>query len=286
MARTLRQNGDLDGALAAIREGESLLKPASAETARGLRASYRLAVLTRGEILGGDDGLSTGRLKEAAECFEHAYRLAAEDVLQDANNADSRFAVSYAALRLAGAIRSTDPRRALALYDESIRRSAEIKNHPRARRGEIRALSASTYVLRQLGRTAEAGQRLEAAFSGLRQLDLFPAEQVELGSEADDTLRAQAEHEAGTGDVRRGAGTYQKLLGLISASKPQPESNLADAADLSNIYEALAKLHRLLGQKALASTLEARSSQLWQHWDRKLPNNPFVRRQLGVVQKR
>ncbi len=33
----------------------------------------------------------------------------------------------------------------------------------------------------------------------------------------------------------------------------------------------------------LASTLEARRLELWRHWERKLPNNPFVLRQLAEL---
>ncbi len=283
MARALRRNGDLEGALAAISEAERLLKPSPGEVATGLHRSYGLAVVTRGEILGGFDGPSLGRTKEATECFEFDFKLTTDLAHKDRNDADSRFAAASSAIRLAGLLRTSNPRRALAIYDEALQYSAEIKTHPRARRDEIRALAASSYVLRQLGRPAEARRRLDVAFARLRDLKLYPAEKVELGWEADDTLRAQAEYLAGSGDFRRAIETYQELLGLISASKPKPEADLADAADLSNIYAALAKLHHLSGQREAASTLEARRSDLWRNWERKLPNNPFVRRQLEAA---
>jgi hypothetical protein len=33
----------------------------------------------------------------------------------------------------------------------------------------------------------------------------------------------------------------------------------------------------------LASALEAKRLELWQHWDQKLTNNLFVRRQIAAV---
>jgi hypothetical protein len=80
--------------------------------------------------------------------------------------------------------------------------------------------------LRQIGRSGEAHKRLDIAFSRLSELKLYPAEQVEPGSEPDDALRALAEYEAGKGHVLRGIETYQQLLSRIIASKPKPESNL------------------------------------------------------------
>jgi hypothetical protein len=181
--------------------------------------------------------------------------------------------------RLAEVLRYSDPRRALGIYDEVLRRIAEIKNNSRARRDEVRALAGSTYPLRQMGRSAEARARLDSAFSPLRELKLHPAEQVTPGSEADNALRALAEYEAGTGHVRRGIETYQQLLGRIMASEPKPDDSLWDATDLSNIYAAMAILYRRARLANLASSIEARRLDLWRHWDRKLPNNPFVLRQ-------
>jgi len=66
------------------------------------------------------------------------------------------------------------------------------------------------------------------------------------------------------------------------ASNPKPETDLEDATDLSNIYRGLAQLHRRAGQPSLASNIELRRLELWQHWDRKRPNNSFIRRQIAA----
>jgi tetratricopeptide (TPR) repeat protein len=225
-----------------------------------------------------------GRSREAAEYFERAAKIAANFVRQDPNDAESRFAFSDDGIKLAAILRHSDPRRAAAFYDEALGRLAEIKNNSRARRDEVRALAGSTYPLRQIGNTAEARKRLDAAFSRLSELKLYPAEQVEPGSEADKALRALADYEAGKGEIRRGIEIYQELIRKITASKPKPESNLSDAFNLSNIYAVMSALHRRGSQPNQAAELDARRLELWCQWDRKLPNNSFVRRQLRAGQ--
>ena len=80
--------------------------------------------------------------------------------------------------------------------------------------------------------------------------------------------------------MRKGMELYQQLLTRILASKPEPETSLDDANDLSRLYEAMASLHRRAGQVPEAAALEERRLEIWRAWDRKLPNNVFVLRQL------
>jgi hypothetical protein len=42
-------------------------------------------------------------------------------------------------------------------------------------------------------------------------------------------------------------------------------------------------LHRRMGRTDKAEPLEADRLDLWQHWNRKLPNNPFVHRELEAA---
>jgi hypothetical protein len=111
---------------------------------------------------------------------------------------------------------------------------------------------------------------------------MYPAEKIDQGSEAYKTLCALADHEAETGNVARAIEVYQELLDQVGAASPKPESILQHAVHLSRIYAAKATLHRRAGQADLASALEARGLELWRHWERKLPNNPFVLRQLAA----
>src|SRR5262249_62178176 len=96
------------------------------------------------------------------------------------------------------------------------------------------------------------------------------------------SLRAQADYEADLGEPRRALELYEELLDKVMAAKPDALNDLRDAPKLSQIFEALAQLYRRTGDAVKAETLEDRRRQLWQHWDRKLPNNPFVLRQIAA----
>jgi hypothetical protein len=50
--------------------------------------------------------------------------------------------------------------------------------------------------------------------------------------------------------------------------------------DLSTLYAAAARLNRLAGQFEMASTLEMRRRELWQHWNSRLPANVFIEQQI------
>jgi tetratricopeptide (TPR) repeat protein/predicted Ser/Thr protein kinase len=286
LARILRSMGDLEGALAACREGVKLLEPRPGDVNYISLRAYRLALVTQGEVLGEDYEPSLGRFTEAAELFDRGFQMAVDLARRDPDDIDSKFSVANDGIRLAGVLRHSDPRRALAVYDRVLEHSAAIPKHPRARRDEVRALAWSTYPLRELGRFSEARSRLDAAFQRLKDLKLYPAERVDAGSEPLDALRALAEYEAGRGNVRRANAVYQELLQLLNAAPLNPEFNLTEAFHLSNVYRAGAVLHRRAGQLDQASSLTTRDVQLWRHWDRALPHNSFVRGRLESADHR
>lgn len=248
VARVLRGTGDLDGALAAAREAVSMAKPPPGDQRMSWFTTLALALSTQGSILGEDNAINLARPREAADYFERGFRIHTNFAKQDANDALSRLNSATHGIRLGNVVRHSDPHKAISIYDEILQRLAEVANNSRARREEIRALAGSTYPLRRLGKSSEARKRLEAAFSRLSQLKLYPAEQVELGSEPDDALRALAEYEAHNGNIRKGIEIYQQLLDQIKASDTKPESRLTDAAGLSSIYAATAALHSALAK--------------------------------------
>ncbi len=133
----------------------------------------------------------------------------------------------------------------------------------------------SSYPLRRLGRSAEARQRLDAAFERLGQLKLYPAEKVTPGSVAYKALRARA-------DLGAASDIYQKLAGEMRAASLDWKNNLADAVDLSNVYQPMAGLYRRTGRADQAATIESQRLELWRHWGRALPQNAFVLRQIAA----
>ena len=181
-------------------------------------------------------------------------------------------------------LRGSEPARALAVYDQTYRRLEEVGHNPKARRDEVWVLTGASYALRLLGRSAESSQRIEAAFAILRDVKAYPTESVQLGEESDAALRALADHYADTGQTAAAIKTYEELHQKAQASNPQPRTDLRHANGLSRIYRDLGNLHRRAGHFAEAGALDQRRLELWRYWDHKLPNNPFVKRQLAAAQ--
>jgi hypothetical protein len=132
----------------------------------------------------------------------------------------------------------------------------------------------------------EAKQRIDAAFVRLREAGRYPAEQVEIKGAAEQSIRAMAEYQEALGQWERAAATYQELLDRVMASKPEPRNDLVHANILSGLYAALASLHRRTGHPGKAEPLETSRLELWQYWDRKLPNNSLIRRQLAAASQK
>ena len=278
-----RARGDLDQALQAIQESVQILEPQDGEKALGKVRTFALALVREGQILGEDNSISLNRPGEAVACLERALRIDDDFARRDPSDFGSQYSVFLVETKLAGILRYTQPRRALEMYDDGLQRLALAKGNAGSPRNEVRALAASTYPLLKLGRRAEARKRLDAVFERLGQLKLYPAERIEPGSEADDALRALADYEAGSGNPGRAAAIYQELLDGVLAANPKPETDLSDAVELSSVYRAAVRLFRNAGRTDLAAALDARRLELWQRWNRKSPDNLFVRRQLEAA---
>jgi tetratricopeptide (TPR) repeat protein len=283
-AEVFQKRGDADAALKAVRESTRLLDPGADEIGQGQQTmGFVQALSFEGKILGQDSVVSVGRYEEAAASLGRSFTIVDGFVHRDSNDQFSRNRLADAGVNLGDVLRHFDARRSLDIYDHTLRHLAEVQNNSAFRRFEVSALAGSSYSLRRLNRPADARQRLDAAFERLRQLKLYPAEKVEPGSEAEDALRALAEYEAGTGNLKRATELYQNVLDLTQAANSNPENSLTDALDQSSLYRAKSALLRRTAQADLASALEARDRELWQRWDRKLPHNPFVLRQIEAA---
>jgi tetratricopeptide (TPR) repeat protein len=240
-------------------------------------------MLREGRILGEADAVNLGRPAEAVEILQKALNMTEEAARKDANDSASRARVGTTARELGDILRDENPRRALAVYDLGICRLAEMRNSLKARRDRAELLANSSYPLRRLHRVSEAKERIGAAFAILKDTKDYPAERIRLGSYAYLSVCALADQGAETGDLRHAIQTYDELQRKVLASEPKPETILTDAVGMSHLYTSMARLDRRAGRNDLASALEGRLLELWQHWNAKLPNNSFVRRQLQLV---
>jgi tetratricopeptide (TPR) repeat protein len=279
-AEVLRRTGNLDESLREIRESVEVLNPGAGGTEPPM--NFVLALIKEGRILGQDNAISLGRSDEAVEALSRAFEIADRFVHKDSEDQSSRGRLAMAGIDLADILRHKDPSRALDFYDHTLRHLGEVQNNASFQTYEVGVLAGSSYALRQLGRPAEARQRLDSAFARLSELKLYPAKEIEAGHPADKSLSALGDLEAEAGNTTHAIQTYQELLDRIG-SGAKPETSLRDAVDLSRIWSSLAAIYRRAGDSATASELDGRRMALWQQWRGKLPNNPFVLRQIGIT---
>ena len=284
LANAYRYQGDLEAALRAIDEARKLAEetvyPNQTERMLGL---YGI-LLRQGLILGEDGGVNLDRPAEAVKSLQKAFDITEEAARQNPNDFTSRSHVGTCALMLADILRHSDPERALAAYDAAISRLGEIRNNLSARRNQASALANSSYALRRLHRTSEAKQRIEAAFAILKETKDYPAERIPFDRmELYNAFAARADHEAEVGDPHRAVADYEELLDKVIAAKPETLTDLRDVPRISSLYESLSRLYRRTGKITKANDVESQRLELWRHWDTKLPNNLFVRRQLDAA---
>lgn len=279
-AKALRFSGDVDGALPLIQESRQVAETTTYPTPLLKGLTLYALLMRQGEILGGAEGMSLNRPADAIEPFQKAYELMDQQAALDPSDEVSRDRVAEAARELADIVRYNDPGRALAIYDRGIERQREVKANVKARREEARLLARSSYPLRALGRRSEARQRIDTAFDLLRASGDYPVAQLEPTQEAVSVLLARGDFEADGGDTAAAVATYRETLDKVLASRPDVEHDLRVANDVGRIYLACARSLKRLGEDAASRALDDQRLNLWRAWDRKLPNNPFVHRQL------
>lgn len=277
LARTLRAAGDLDAAQAAARRAGNLLRPPPGQKNKWA-TSYGMALATEGEILGDERGVSLGRRAEAIRLLDMSYSMARDGLRVDPGDAIVRVAAAARAIRLAGVLLETNPARSLGLYGEARRMLAELRDNPKARRDEVRALAGSAEALRLMSRAPEARQDLDEAFRLLRELKLYPAQVYSLTSEAASAIRAQAELHIALGNPRAAVEAYRQLLEPAVRAKTV---GLEAAVAASALYMGMARAQRAAGDAAGAAATAALHVELWEKQDRRLPGNAFVQKHLA-----
>jgi serine/threonine-protein kinase len=283
LGSALRYAGDLDGALGALQEARSIADHATypSEVTRTLN-EYGI-LLREGLLFDEDDGVSLGRPVDAVEPLRKTFNMMENVAERDPHDVVSRLRLASAGNALGNALRRGNPREALATYDLSLNRIREAQNNLSAIRRQALLLANSSYALRSLHRPAEADHRIVMALSLLKQTHDYPATEIKLDSEAYVVLCAQGDYEAENGDPRRGVDVYEQLLKEVMAANPDVLTDLRDVPRLSRVYENLGQLYERTGNPAQAEAMRTRRLDLWNQWDRKLPGNAFVLRQVAAA---
>jgi serine/threonine-protein kinase len=283
LADTLRQSGDLDGALKTSNQAVELQQQQAAEGHAALLINLGNALNTKGMILGRADAEpSLGRSGEALAAFQKAIDIAEELTKKDSIDFLSRYAEANYALEAGNVLRHRDSRSALAVYDQAIARIREAKANSSTQRAEAELLSASSYPVRWMGSKAKAQQRIDRAFQLLGDTHTYPADKIEPMSDAYHALQAQADHYSETGQAQKAIDVYQQLLEKLGAWGSKPDDDLRDATCISRTWTALAELLRRVGRADEAGRLETQRTELWNHWKVKLPNAESLLRQSLV----
>jgi serine/threonine-protein kinase len=280
LADTLRQSGDLEGALKTVNRAVELQEQQAAGGHAALLVNLGIALTEKGMILGRADAQpSLGRSDEALAAFQKAVDIAEELAKKDSSDYLSRHAEATYALEAGNVLRHSDSRKALAVYDQAMARIREAKTNSSTQHDEAELLAASSYPVRWIGSKAEAQQRIDRAFQLLGAAKIYPADKIEPMSDAYHALQAQADHYADTGQPQKAIDMYQQLLEKLRAWGPKPDEDLRDATCISRTWTALADLLRRVGRTDEAGRLEAQRTELWNHWKSKLPNAQFLLRQ-------
>jgi serine/threonine protein kinase/tetratricopeptide (TPR) repeat protein len=283
LAETLRQSGDLEGALKTENE---TIQFQQQEASGGYPASLINlgdALFLKGMILGRADAEpSLGRSLEALAAFQRAVNIAEELAKKDSADYFSRHKVAVYALEEGNVLRHKDPRKALAVYDQALARIHEAKASSSTEQDEAALLGASSYAVRWMVNAPKAQQRIDQGFQLLSEAKIYPADKIEPMSDVYYALQAQADHYSETGQTKKAIDVYQQLLDKLNAWGPKLDDDLRDATCLSRTWTALADLLRRDERSEEAARFEAERNELWSHWSSRLPNAEFLLRQSLV----
>ena len=286
LAGALTSLGDLQGAQEAVRQARRLWEQLLHD--EGDQEYTRLILYqTRcreGLLLGEDGGVNLNRPGDAAIRLQEAFGALETFAQSPRTDYDSRTSIAMGGHYLGDVLRRTNPQRALEVYDHSLIRIREVPNDVAARRLEALLLAGSSYAARWTHRESDARARIEAAFRLLRDTGDYPAAVLRPGSEADIAVRALADHEAETGRVDEAIRSYQELRRALLASNSDARSDLVTAVSMTALDASLARLLRRSGAAAQAAALDGGNREVWQRWNRQLPDNPFVLRQLAAAE--
>ena len=281
LANTLRFDGSLEQALEQAAAGRKILdrqyEASKGETASARRLEW--ACYMEGRLLGSMDTVSLARFDEAERSFEKALAIARKLADTDKEDISTRNILATSALELGLLRLESNPASALELFDEAYRRRSEIPSSNPGNEVKTDMLSASIRALARLGRHDEAKARLDRLFKTLREAKHYPGT-VRPGNFAANGLVAKAEAASAAGHLDEAAQTWKELIAAYEVSDRRASDDLHWSIYHSTAYRELAMVLARAGKSAEASEWREKDRALWENWNRKLPGNAFVMRQL------
>ena len=168
--------------------------------------------------MGAANGLGLNRTRQAIDVLQKAFDLIDEWTRNDGQGVRSRLYFVSVGRELGELLRVRHPERALAVYDHALLRLSTVLDNAEARRGQAVLLAGSAYALRGIGRTNEAGRRIDAAFRVLAEAGEDAATHV-----PEHHCRVLAPGARGSPRrrraTRRAVEIYEELLDRLEASE-------------------------------------------------------------------
>lgn len=277
LTNALRLQGDLEGALQAIREARNIVDQSDHPSDLARMVFVYSVYLREGLVLGEDGNASLGRPEEALMALQKAFDQTEEIARRDATDSASRTRLAGAGREIGDILRWTDPERAVAVYDASLARLSEIPGSAKTQRTRAELLANSSYALLRLKRVAAARSRVDAARTLLEDMKDLPTASASLNSELFAVLFARAAVTEAEGKTSFAIDEYRDLLNKVSGAAPDPYRDLRAAFKMLRLYRALAAVYARSGDPRQASIFESNRVDLLQAWERKLPGSPVVR---------
>jgi tetratricopeptide (TPR) repeat protein len=278
LANALRLQGNLPEALKTIQEAREIADRTTYTSAL-TRMSHRYGVLLReGMILRELKELDPTAAVDPTVPLQKAVDVTDEYAARDHKDAASRGRLARASRELGEILMESDPARALAVYDNALRRLDETPKTTKSQRTRAELLAKSTDPLRRLGRENEAEQRLDTAFAILEETKDLPAAGIALDSPQFAVLSARADTAAANGRIEEAAGAYEEILRKAKYDTPwaAPEKDLRSAQSLARLLRTLTGLYVQAGNKTKAEEIVRRQQELTRVWQARLPGNPVV----------
>jgi hypothetical protein len=283
-ASFLRYGGQLEQSVALFEEALRTLE----KLPEGKRQQTELSAVLYyiGLVNSESDSLGLDRPAAAIPALQRSAAASRKLMAADPKDHNARVDFAQSEIRLANVLGQTHPASAVPLFDEvwEVMRAEPEGSFLRAEY-MIRAAAESTYALREIGRIAEAQRRL-AQVRAMFFRNEPPESMLITGYNAGEALlRAEADMDAAAGNPQKAVAMYLLVLRKFEARGYRPRESLTDALALSRRQARLTQLSRQAGDASSTGLYATERVALWQGWSGRLPNNPFVLRQLADAQK-